>query len=185
MPKTGSGWWPVGMRYSPSVSRYPTMMMRRWLFWRTAAGHYKKGDRASAYRVLHQRFLNYCQEHGVVRAIVKESAVNPRGGTTKGHLEAAEVRGVVISAAAAIATTEVFVAKAKVSKTFGSRKADEYLKDSDFWTDHVDGALRVGSREAVLVLRSQETQNDEQPAVEPCPGWSSWSRLFRGGLARR
>jgi chromate transport protein ChrA len=46
----------------------------------------QKGDRAAAYRVLHQQVLNYCQEHGVVRAIVKESAINARGGDDKGAL---------------------------------------------------------------------------------------------------
>jgi hypothetical protein len=81
---------------------------------------------------------------------VKESAVN-RGGTTKGHLESAEVRGVVISAASTIAPTEV-IAKASVSRTFGSRKADEYLHDNEFWRDQVSGSLRIGSREAVLIL---------------------------------
>jgi hypothetical protein len=110
----------------------------------------QKGDWPSAYQVLHQQVANYCQEHLIARAIVKESAVN-RGGMTKGHLEAAEVRGVVISAAATIAATEV-VAKATVSRKFGSRKADEYLRDNDFWRGQVAGDLRIGSREAVLIV---------------------------------
>jgi hypothetical protein len=110
----------------------------------------QNGDRPTAYRVLHQQVANYCREHQIIRAVVKESAVN-RGGTTKGHLESAEVRGVVISAAATIAPTEV-VAKASVSRTFGSRKADEYLRDNEFWRGQVSGHLRIGSREAALIL---------------------------------
>jgi hypothetical protein len=52
------------------------------------------------------------------------------------HLEAAELRGVVL-AALATATKTVTIQKAKISKTFGKRKADEYLKDDSFWSGEV------------------------------------------------
>jgi hypothetical protein len=45
------------------------------------------------------------------------------------------------------------LAKAQVSRNFGERKADEYLKDDGFWKKAViGGKLRSGSREAALVI---------------------------------
>jgi hypothetical protein len=111
----------------------------------------QKGDRASAYRVLHQQVADYCREHEIKRAVIKASAVN-RGGTTKAHLEAAELRGVVISASATVADTQM-MAKATISRTFGKRKVDDYIADNNFWTREIIGiALRIGSREAAMVL---------------------------------
>jgi hypothetical protein len=57
-----------------------------------------------------------------------------------------------MSAAASVASV-VALAKARISRTFGSRKVDDYLKDETFWTDGVAGAaLRTGSREAAMLL---------------------------------
>src|SRR5690348_145559 len=66
----------------------------------------QKGDRASGYRTLHQQVGDYCREHEIKKAVIKGSAVN-RGGTTKAHLDAAELRGVVIAACATVADTEM------------------------------------------------------------------------------
>lgn len=111
----------------------------------------QKGSRASAYRVLHQQVADYCREHEIERAVIKGSSVN-RGGTTMAHLEAAELRGVVIAACATVADTDT-VAKSRISRTFGERKVDEYIADNNFWTREVGGvALRIGSREAAMVL---------------------------------
>ncbi len=111
----------------------------------------QSGDRPKAYSVIHQQLLDYLNDHDVDRAIVKASALS-QGGMGKGHLEAAELRGVVLSAAASVTAVSV-VAKAHISRTFGDRKADEYLSDSSFWTAQVAGVdLRIGSREAALLL---------------------------------
>ncbi len=68
------------------------------------------------------------------------------------HLEAAELRGVVIAACATTAATDT-VAKATISRTFGKRRVDDYIADDDFWTKEVGGiALRRGSWEAAMVL---------------------------------
>jgi hypothetical protein len=110
----------------------------------------QKGDRPAAYRVMHQNVADYAREHHITRVIIKSSAVS-RGGTTKAHLEAAELRGVVM-AAAAEATRTTCLAKANISKTFGKRKVDEYLADDDYWDAEFSGHLRSGSREAAMVL---------------------------------
>jgi hypothetical protein len=45
------------------------------------------------------------------------------------------------------------VAKAAISRTFGDRNVDEYVKDDEFWDNNVEGVnLRNGSREAALIL---------------------------------
>jgi hypothetical protein len=70
----------------------------------------------------------------------------------KVHLEAAELRGVAMCALASVTTVEM-QAKANISKSYGKRKVDEYLKDNSFWATKVTGHnLRVGSREAAMVL---------------------------------
>jgi hypothetical protein len=117
----------------------------------------QKGHRASGYKVLHQQLADYCREHEIKRAVIKGSAVNPRGGTTKAHLEAAELRGVAIAACASVANTDT-IAKATIRRTFGQRKVDDYVADNNFWGKEVIGtSLRVGSREAAMVLLAART----------------------------
>jgi len=109
------------------------------------------GDRAVAYRVMHQQVADYARENEILRAIVKASAVS-LGGTRKAHLQAAELRGVVMSALATVTATET-ISKAHMSRTFGERKVDEYIADSTFWSKEVAGVnLRIGSREAAMSL---------------------------------
>jgi hypothetical protein len=111
----------------------------------------QRGVRPDAYRVIHQHVADYVRENNIKRVVIKGSAVS-LGGTSLSHLEAAELRGVIASAAASICKTE-FIFKANTSKTFGSRKVDEYLKDSTFWSTQISGKpLRKGSREAAMVL---------------------------------
>ena len=110
----------------------------------------QSGDRATAYVVMQDRIENYLREHGIARAVVKASAINT-GGTKLVHLKACELRGVVMAAAARIGPTEC-VAKAHMSRTFGSRKVDEYVQDGAFWSKEINGKLRIGSREAAMIL---------------------------------
>ncbi len=111
----------------------------------------QKGDRAAAYAIVHDQVSDYIANHKVDRVVIKASAVS-QSGSGKSHLDAAELRGVVMAAAAS-ATQVSSVAKAQISKTFGSRKFDEYVKDDSFWTTAVAGvALRAGSRDAALLL---------------------------------
>ena len=109
------------------------------------------GDRPSAYRVLHQRVADYARQNKIACAAVKAIAVSLRG-TKKVHLEAAELRGVVLAALAS--TTKVISdTKANISRNFGDRNVDEYLKDNDFWSKQIKaGNLRNGSREAAMVI---------------------------------
>ncbi|MGA3066900.1 MAG: hypothetical protein ABSF29_08650 [Tepidisphaeraceae bacterium] len=109
------------------------------------------GMRPDAYKVMYQHVVDYVQNNKIDRVVMKASALN-MGGTKMAHLEAAELRGVVATAAASVCATE-FIAKALISRTFGGRKVDEYLKDDKFWATEIAGKrLRIGTREAAMVL---------------------------------
>ncbi|MDZ4819140.1 MAG: hypothetical protein SGJ20_09230 [Planctomycetota bacterium] len=108
------------------------------------------GDRSRAYVVMADRLESYLRENKIEKVAVKASALS-MGSTKMGHLEACELRGVVMCAASRVAKVEL-IAKAHTSKTFGKRKVDEYLKDDGFWADEVTGKLRSGSREAGMAL---------------------------------
>jgi hypothetical protein len=114
--------------------------------WRLQAG-----ERAPAYAVLHQRCADYLRENGVGSVVVKASAL-PTGAPRLGLLTSAEVRGVIIAAAASVSEVRV-VSKAAISRTYGERKVDEYLQDDDFWGEQAQGGrLRKTSREAAMLL---------------------------------
>jgi hypothetical protein len=87
----------------------------------------QKGERAPAYAVLHQRCYDYLRENGIGSVVVKASAL-PQGAPKLGLLTSAEVRGVIIAAAASACEVKV-ISKALVSRTYGERKVDEYLQD--------------------------------------------------------
>jgi hypothetical protein len=112
----------------------------------------QKGAREDAYHIMYQQVANYLREHGIDRVVLKASAVNMRGSMKLAHLESAEVRGVVIAAARSVCPVRS-VAKATISRRFGERTVDEYVKDDAFWTAITEGVdLRAGSREAALLL---------------------------------
>lgn len=112
----------------------------------------QKGARGDAYHVIYQQVANYLREHDVKRVVLKASAVNVRGAMKLAHLESAEVRGVIIAASRSICPVRS-VTKATISRRFGNRTVDEYVKDDDFWAENTEGVdLRAGSREAALLL---------------------------------
>jgi hypothetical protein len=106
---------------------------------------------------MYQHVSDYAAENAIDRAVIKESAVS-LGGTKKAHLQSAELRGVVMAALAKVTTVEC-KSKAVLSKTFGNRKVDDYLKDDKFWAREIKGAaVRSGSREAAFVLLAARGQ---------------------------
>lgn len=116
----------------------------------------QEGERASALAFLHQRCADYLRENGIGQVVIKASAL-PTGPAKLALLESAEVRGVVIAASASLAKVKM-LSKAVISRTFGDRKVDEYLKDDGFWDERVEGeSLRKTSREAaMLIIASRE-----------------------------
>jgi hypothetical protein len=111
------------------------------------------GNRPEGYRIIHEQLQDQLQAAGVECACVKASAVS-LGGTKKAHLEAAELRGVVLAAAALICEVRS-VSKSATSRTFGDRGVDEYLKDNPFWDGLGLASLKKGMREAAFTAISQ------------------------------
>ncbi|PIB53720.1 hypothetical protein [Pseudomonas sp. 2822-17] len=112
------------------------------------------GDRQHGYDILHQQCVSYLKEQKVERVFVKASAL-PQGSSAKlSLLEGAELRGVIMAAAASVCTTKV-IAKATISRAY-KRKVDDCIKDDSFWDEQVEGGtLRKGSREAAMLVVSQ------------------------------
>lgn len=112
----------------------------------------QQGVRPEAYNVMYSRLVNYLRENSVAHIAIKGSALS-RGGTKLSHLEAAELRGVVIAACASTNSEVHVVTKAHISRTFGKRKVDEYVSDESFWGDRLlDTQMRKGSREAAMLI---------------------------------
>ncbi len=114
----------------------------------------QKGDRPPAYVAMWKRIANYLREHSIACAVVKESALPPRGGGSKSLLESAELRGVVLGGAASVCKV-ITSRRATVSRTFGDRKADEYLNDDSFWSTEISGLKNKVSREAALFVLAE------------------------------
>lgn len=110
------------------------------------------GDRSSAYDVLYKQCSDYFEENEVDLVVIKASAVAGRGGATLGTLHGAEVRGVILAAAASMCEVKQ-LSKSHISRVYGDRKFDEYVADDKFWKDVTTGGkLRKMSRPAAMLL---------------------------------
>jgi hypothetical protein len=112
------------------------------------------GGRPAAYDTIHGQFMDYAKQRAVQCVCIKGSAVSLMG-TKLVHLQAAELRGVLQAAAAAAGTEVRLTTKAAVSRNFGSRKVDDYLKDDNYWTGLSLTQLKKGMREAAFVAISE------------------------------
>lgn len=115
----------------------------------------QQGDSHDAYDVLYKRCTSYFAEQKIDQIVIKASAVS-QGNATLALLRSAEARGVVIAAAASTGKDVAMLTKAGISKTYGNKKVDEYVKDDAFWKAHTQGAsLRKASREGALLILAQ------------------------------
>jgi len=115
--------------------------------------HHKEGPRPVAYNVLYGQFHDYIQQRRATRVCIKGSAVS-LGGTKLPQLHAAELRGVVQAAAAGAGVEVRTATKSVTSRTFGTRKVDEYLKDNEYWKTIGLADLKKGLREAAFAAIS-------------------------------
>jgi len=113
------------------------------------------GERAQAYQNLAQRFSDYVAGKKIDLICVKSSASSGKGGATDALLEGAEVRGVILAAAAATGASVLQAKKATISKSFGERKVEEYCGDSSFWSKLGLSSLKKGMRETALFAIAQ------------------------------
>jgi hypothetical protein len=125
----------------PASGPLVVQMQTRWKL--------QAGARPAAYAVMFRRIADHVRENSISQVVIKGSALS--NITKMVHLEAAELRGVAAAACAAHSTV-TFGFRAQISKNFGSRDTDEYLKDSGFWQSEVAGDLPVGRREAAFLV---------------------------------
>lgn len=111
----------------------------------------QRGDRTDAYRVMYERILNYLREKGIQHVVIKGSVAGIHGAALS-HLYAAELRGVVMAAAAQASSDVRVMSKSTISRSFGTRKVDEYVADNRFWDSTLETQVRKGSRETALVI---------------------------------
>ncbi|OLU26470.1 hypothetical protein BVH06_19215 [Pseudomonas sp. PA27(2017)] len=109
------------------------------------------GDRAKAYETLFHRCKGFLEGNAVDQVVIKASAL-PQGSSARGGLlDGAELRGVIMCAAASVCETRV-LKKDVISRTYG-RKVDDCVADDAFWEAQLEGAkLRKGSREAAMLV---------------------------------
>lgn len=106
------------------------------------------------YCQMYERVRNYVSNNSIQSVAIKASAVGQTKPTLS-HLHSAELRG-VICVASKIANANVYVIqKAVVSRTFGSRKVDDYVSDDEFWEQSLVGDVAKSRREAALIVMSQ------------------------------
>ncbi|MEX2745869.1 hypothetical protein AB3480_32250 [Rhizobium mongolense] len=110
----------------------------------------EEGDRQLAYVVMHRRLADRLGK-GIEQVVLKASAGGQYAANTA-VLHSAELRGVFLSAVPGGVSVKQ-LQKNNLSRNFGSRKVDAYLKDDDFFSEKFAGAsLRKGSREAAFLL---------------------------------
>jgi|GEM_PF-521044 len=113
----------------------------------------QSGDKAPALALLYRRCADYLREHRIERVIIKASALPMGGGVKLALLSSAEVRGVIMAAAASTSIPVDIYSKAVISRNYGDRKVDEYLKDDEFWSTRLSGEQpRKSSREAAMLI---------------------------------
>lgn len=109
------------------------------------------GNRGDALAVVYAQCVNLFDKSKIDLVVIKASAL-PLGSVKLAILESAEVRGVVISAAAS-KTKVKMLQKSQISRTYGDRKVDEYIADDAFWNSKVTGQkLKKSSREAAMLI---------------------------------
>lgn len=114
----------------------------------------QSGEEALAYAAMYDRVKDYVKNNAIEHVVVKASAVG-QNKLKLAHLKSAELRGVVTVASVGGGASTTLIQKGTVSRTFGDRKVDEYVKDDSFWSGQVVGHLTKGRREAALLVLSQ------------------------------
>ncbi|WP_206513428.1 hypothetical protein [Rhizobium phaseoli] len=109
-----------------------------------------KGDRQLAYVTMHKRLVDRFSQG--IDLVVLKASVGGQYAAKTAILHSAELRGVFLSAVPKGVLVKQ-LQKNTISRTFGSRKVDDYLKDDAFFDENFGGKeFRKGSREAAFLL---------------------------------
>jgi hypothetical protein len=152
----------IGFAISSSEVHYAILTLEGEAFEveATKTLHLQSGERPSAYHVMFDQVAALITERKLECACIKGSALS-LAAAKMALLEAAELRGVVQTACASACAVKL-VNKANVSRNFGARKVDEYLKDDSFWKDLGLENLAKGKREAAFqVVASFSTKGQK------------------------
>jgi hypothetical protein len=109
----------------------------------------QQGDRALAFRALGDQLSNILHEAKAATVFIKRSAAGPH--VKLGHLEAAELRGMVFFVATGSARVTAINPTA-LARTFGNRKPQEYIKNDDYWKDRNLAELEKRYRDPCLLI---------------------------------
>ncbi|MBK9750126.1 MAG: hypothetical protein IPO91_25585 [Chloroflexi bacterium] len=113
----------------------------------------QQGEKPRAFGVMYKTVLDYVNESGVQRVVIKGSSAGAKGTGGLPHLHSAELRGAVIAAVANTSAQVEIWTKSRLSKNVGKRNVDAYVDDDNFWEERFDSAkLKKGSREAALLV---------------------------------
>jgi hypothetical protein len=120
------------------------------------------GDRGAAYAVMFDRLINCLAEQPVDYIAVKASEAN--SFLRLPHLQSAELRGAVITAAAKSGGRLFLVPTGIISRMYGGRNNEQYIQDDEFWerklTEH---SIRKKSRQAaMLIFMARRQQSNER-----------------------
>jgi len=114
------------------------------------------GNESEAYAAIYERVKDYVANNSIQNVVIKASAVG-KNKPTLAHLKSAELRGVITAASVAGGAETDLVQKGSISRTFGDRKVDEYVKDDSFWRGKALEDLTKGRREAAILILSQRS----------------------------
>ncbi len=110
------------------------------------------GEPAAAYAVMSRRCTNFVKENGIKRIFVKATTAPLGRVKVAPLLSSAELRGVVIAAAACVGQVTL-ITKQHISRTYGDQSFDEYCKDDGFWAAQTTGVqLRKFCRPAAMII---------------------------------
>ena len=121
----------------------------------------QKGARSAAYHVMFQRVAGYIRDRSVDAVRVLGSAVS--GHPAKlGQLQGAELRGVIMAAAASVVRDVDARSKGDLSNQSERGKVQLYTDDDEYWQAAVAGTFRKGSREVAYLLLKEARPEDAE-----------------------
>lgn len=127
------------------IKRAGPIFVNRDLSWKLSSR-----NRPAAYARLYQEIVSYLSEQQIEQVLFR--GVDVFRSMTKSHLEAAELRGVILAAIAAHGPMFSLV-PSEVEKMLDQGKLHDVIDDDAFWRSAATGAaVRKRSREAAALL---------------------------------
>lgn len=116
-------------------------------------------NKCASYPALKRIFNEYVVQHGIDAIVLKKGHLGSEGRGHASMISAGELRGVIYIACEQCDIFEIN--RCVVSRTYGDRKVGEYINDSHFWNERVNGISksRLHREAAILLLAAVERLN--------------------------